>query len=80
MADSQKLLQSLSDEFQSLQKGRCSAPMLHQFSSYPVTDLSTVVEARQKLESQLQENQSVQKVLTERSACLSGPELMFRPL
>ncbi|KAI5855308.1 Prefoldin [Tricharina praecox] len=43
MADSQ-LLQSLSDEFQALQK-----------------DLSTVVEARQKLESQLQENQSVQK-------------------
>ncbi|KAA8906536.1 Prefoldin, partial [Sphaerosporella brunnea] len=39
-----KLLQSLTDEFQNLQK-----------------DLSSAVEARQKLESQLQENKSVQK-------------------
>ncbi|KAF8541922.1 prefoldin subunit 6 [Trichophaea hybrida] len=44
MADSQNLLQTLTDEFQNLQK-----------------DLSSVVEARQKLESQLQENKSVQK-------------------
>jgi len=44
MADSQKLLQGLSDEFQTLQN-----------------DLNLAVEARRKLESQLQENKSVQK-------------------
>ncbi|KAE8136312.1 Prefoldin [Aspergillus pseudotamarii] len=44
MADAQKQMQALSDEFQKLQ-----------------TELDSFVEARQKLESQQQENQGVQK-------------------
>ncbi|KAE8380052.1 putative prefoldin subunit 6 [Aspergillus bertholletiae] len=44
MADAQKQLQALSDEFQKLQ-----------------TELDGLVEARQKLESQQQENEGVQK-------------------
>ncbi|KAE8324687.1 Prefoldin [Aspergillus sergii] len=44
MADAQKQMQALSDEFQKLQ-----------------TELDSLVEARQKLESQQQENQGVQK-------------------
>ncbi|KAH8424008.1 tubulin-binding prefolding complex subunit YKE2 [Aspergillus melleus] len=44
MADAQKQLQAISEEFQKLQ-----------------TDLDGLVEARQKLESQQQENESVQK-------------------
>ncbi|PTU17456.1 hypothetical protein P175DRAFT_0504748 [Aspergillus ochraceoroseus IBT 24754] len=47
MADPQKQLQALSDEFQALQ-----------------TELDGLVEARQKLESQQQENKSVQKEFT----------------
>ncbi|KAL1623612.1 Prefoldin subunit 6 [Neofusicoccum ribis] len=44
MAEQQKKLQNLSDDFQKLQ-----------------TELQTVVEARQKLESQQQENKGVQQ-------------------
>ncbi|OGM45793.1 prefoldin subunit 6 [Aspergillus bombycis] len=44
MADAQKQMQALSDEFQKLQ-----------------TELESFVEARQKLESQQQENEGVQK-------------------
>lgn len=63
MADSQKHLQALTEQFQNLQKGWSPAPP----TSSPVLtrrflDLTSVVEARQKLESQLQENKAVQKV------------------
>ncbi|KAL2835012.1 Prefoldin [Aspergillus cavernicola] len=47
MADPQKQMQALSDEFQTLQ-----------------TELDGLVDARQKLESQQQENQSVQTEFT----------------
>ena len=61
MGDVQKKLQELSDSYQSLQAGATRAE-----SHHPVTDecleLSTAVEARQKLESQQQENTTVQKV------------------
>ncbi|GES57468.1 prefoldin subunit 6 [Aspergillus terreus] len=51
MADAQKQLQTLSDEFQTLQTA-------HQWG---VAELEGLVDARQKLESQQQENESVQK-------------------
>jgi len=65
--EQQKQLQSLSNEYQSLQNGmaifltlgerRVLVTMLIVF-----LDMSTLVTARQKLESQQQENKGVQKV------------------
>ena len=68
MSDAQRRLQILSEEYQKLQQGIQHRPpeislafssttsLTHQFA-----DLQTNIEARQKLESQQQENQSVQK-------------------
>ncbi|KKK16384.1 hypothetical protein ARAM_002770 [Aspergillus rambellii] len=81
MADPQKQLQALSDEFQALQTGMFviapaqeertsrSQPLLiirpsETNSQSSITELDGLVEARQKLESQQQENKSVQKEFT----------------
>jgi hypothetical protein len=68
MSAEQKKLQELSDEYQNLQTSEIILQLI------PVTtksliyasslDLSAAVQARQKLESQQQENQNVQKVVT----------------
>jgi prefoldin beta subunit len=62
MGDVQKKLQGLSEEYQKYQGGKnqsCSTlmPLANSWA-----ELSTSVEARQKLESQQQENTTVQKV------------------
>jgi chaperonin cofactor prefoldin len=67
--EQQKQLQSLTNEYQSLQNGmpprdrdrrpkNMSRTRLRDFD----TDMSTLITARQKLESQQQENKGVQKV------------------
>lgn len=69
MAELQKKLQDLSDEFQKIQVGRKighgGAP-LHILRRAVLlmqdTELQTVVDARQKLEAQQKENKDVQKV------------------
>lgn len=63
--DAQKQLQALSDEFQQLQSGGCYIPLLRSFGKLVLirlvrADLEGLVDARQKLESQQQENQGVQ--------------------
>lgn len=60
MADDQKRLQSLSDDLQKFQDGTlspssCPPPNTH------LSDLQTTIDARQRLESQQQENRSVKK-------------------
>jgi prefoldin beta subunit len=70
--EQQKQLQSLTNEYQSLQNGmpprdrdrrpkNMSRTRLRDFD----TDMSTLITARQKLESQQQENKGVQKVCDE---------------
>jgi len=64
MAEDQKKLQALSDEYQKLQNGKLHAileiyPLLR---NPPRADLQVNIDARQKLESQQQENKGVQKV------------------
>ena len=67
MAEDQKKLQSLSDDYQKLQDGTVSSPLqsaAHNLESHVLTcfaDLQTTVSARQTLESQLAENRAVQK-------------------
>lgn len=69
MADAQKRMQALSEEFQKLQAGMSAPPMLFpspvvSLSSSPrlcSIDMQGLVDARQKLESQQQENEGVQK-------------------
>lgn len=72
MADIQKTLQTLSDEYSKLQTGKSSPPITSPFPSCPfplnlfppllpraTTELQSTIDARQKLESQLQENKGV---------------------
>lgn len=54
-------LNSLSDEYQSLQTGKHGLPDLVMAQANLSVELSTLVSARQKLESQQQENVGVQK-------------------
>ncbi|EEP81971.1 predicted protein [Uncinocarpus reesii 1704] len=64
MADAQKQLQTLSDDYQSLQLGRCSNQPFAAIIPKLITtrpELQGVVEGREKLEAQQQENKSVQK-------------------
>ncbi|WEW60503.1 Prefoldin subunit 6 [Emydomyces testavorans] len=68
MADAQKHLQTLSDDYQKLQLGQYIANQLHilqhlaQANRHSFTpELQEVIEAREKLEAQQQENKSVQK-------------------
>jgi hypothetical protein len=73
MDDPQKYLQQLSDDYQTLQTGKPPTGQSHGDAhcadhAYH-SELETTVEARQKLESQLQENKGVQKV---RSSVLGG--------
>jgi prefoldin beta subunit len=60
MAEDQNKLQTLSEALQKVQDGTL---LLSLFESLPLTDpdLQTTIDARQKLESQLQENKAVQK-------------------
>jgi hypothetical protein len=62
--DSQRLLQLVSEEFQKLQGGIPGNYNLETPNSMLtcLPDLQSSVDARQKLESQLQENTGVQKV------------------
>jgi len=60
MAEEQQKLQSLSETLQKFQEGR-NTPYCTTCGINRVTDLQTTVEARQKLESQQQENKAVQK-------------------
>lgn len=68
MGDQQKELQGLSDEYQQLQTGLLSFHSSHVYICFLtlklpcVTELEGIVEGRQKLEAQQQENKSVQKV------------------
>lgn len=60
-------MQGLTDEFQALQKGAGPTAVSadrrgNADGMWSGADLSAVVEARQRLDSQLQENKSVQKV------------------
>lgn len=63
MGDLQKKMQDLSDNYQKLQGGNdvLRKPCLCGVANVDV-ELSTAVEARQKLESQQQENTTVQNV------------------
>ena len=61
MADQQKQLQGLTDDFQKLQTGESAGGWPLGMLTRP-PELQSVVEARQKLESQQQENKGVQKV------------------
>lgn len=78
MAEDQKKLQELSDAYQKLQTGtasfrlRTSKPT-QQLISHP--DLQATITARQRLESQQQENKGVQKV----SCSPSPPHLQALP-
>lgn len=83
MSTDQKKLQDLSDEYQKLQGGEFLVIPCWRFlfSQYSNIDLSTTVQARQKLESQQQENKNVQKEfskLTDESNIykLVGPVLL----
>ena len=62
MADIQKTLQTLSDEYSKLQTGNL-LPLASPFRSFPLnppaTELQSTIDARQKLESQHQENKGV---------------------
>ncbi|CAN9099073.1 unnamed protein product [Alternaria alternata] len=60
MADVQKKLQALSDSYQGLQAGKAFALLTNSLVNLG-TELGTAVEARQKLESQQQENSTVKK-------------------
>lgn len=66
MSDLQKQLQGLSDDYQKLQTGLCAStrclPMSPQLIALFILELEEVVAAREKLESQQQENKTVQKV------------------
>ena len=69
MADSPKTLQTLSDSYQKLQSGPHSLPNLNVLPVYLVKrltlscpELQTIIDGLQKLQSQYQENQIVQKV------------------
>jgi prefoldin beta subunit len=61
MSEVQKKLQELSDSYQALQGGKHVRKTL-KISTNSITELGTAVEARQKLESQQQENTTVKKV------------------
>ena len=61
MSEVQKKLQELSEGYQKLQGGKWGHDCLKIFANFS-PELSTAVEARQKLESQQQENATVQKV------------------
>ena len=61
MGDLQKKLQELSESYQGLQAGKKICRVQKLILTQP-TELSTAVEARQKLESQQQENSTVKKV------------------
>jgi hypothetical protein len=63
MGDAQKKLQELSESYQGLQAGKKPSHSQHEKIFANVgTELGTAVEARQKLESQQQENDTVKKV------------------
>lgn len=62
MADMQKKLQELSEGYQALQGGECPPRCKYCPPLTPNIELSTAVEARQRLESQQQENTTVKKV------------------
>jgi prefoldin beta subunit len=67
MADPQKHLQSLTDEYQNLQTGMWGSRCMHELQLLIVNqqlspELQEIIEAREKLEAQQQENKSVQKV------------------
>lgn len=75
MAEVQNKLQTLSDEFQKLQSGQglrrfTVVIAITNLLTAATTELQSTIEARQKLESQQQENKGVQKV-----AILSGAVL-----
>jgi len=63
----QAVLQALSDEYQKLQTGRSrqhqvTAPQAYATLSTALSDLSTAVQNRERLEAQQQENLGVKKV------------------
>lgn len=60
MAD-QKQLRALSDEYEKLQGGKSHSSTPIKFRSNKDTEMSELVQARQKLESQFTENQGVKK-------------------
>ena len=62
MSEVQKKLQDLSDSYQKLQGGKALSKSLYEPLLMSTSELSTAVEARQKLESQQQENTTVKKV------------------
>jgi uncharacterized HAD superfamily protein len=62
MADVEKKLQELSDEYQTLQTRR-TEPSNRHVCANSTAELTTNVQAREKLESQQQENKGVQQVL-----------------
>jgi prefoldin beta subunit len=61
MGDAQKKLQDLSDDYQNLQAGK-KFQNPRKTPTNGGVELGTAVEARQKLESQQQENTTVKKV------------------
>lgn len=77
MADAQKELQALTDEYQKFQTGLTFRSKMSLLSPkliltfYFPAELEGIVEARQKLEAQQQENQSVQKVRLRLRICES---------
>jgi hypothetical protein len=66
MAD-QKQLRALSDEYEKLQGGKSFNPSPDVWYSDDKTEMSELVQARQKLESQFTENQGVQKASSQPS-------------
>ena len=69
MSDAQKQLQEFSDNYQKLQTGPYAStychslfPMSKRLIGFVMLELEAVVAAREKLESQQQENKTVQKV------------------
>lgn len=66
MSEVQKKLQELSESYQGLQTGEKTA-ITRRVRSNGGTELGTAVDARQKLESQQQENATVKKV---RRSCI----------
>lgn len=61
MADPQSQLRSLSDEYEKLQSGTYIPTLTKHIPILTKSELTTRVQARQKLESQFTENQGVQK-------------------
>lgn len=59
--EQQQKLQALSDEYQDLQAGWWTSQW-HLYGANQMTELENIVAARQKLDSQFQENKAVQKV------------------